>query len=119
MFVWNNVAGRANQPTRRYPRFSLRFPVQLKFGTEPSAHEIAATTRNVSAGGVLLETEQSIPERCPVRFIMTMEGGSLSRPIRLDGEGVVVRVESQSHGKRFNIAIQCGKPLSELRQLAG
>jgi hypothetical protein len=116
MFSSNDVELRRQQPTRRHPRFSLRFPVQVKFGGNHVPEEVSATTRNVSAGGVLLEASQRIPERSPVHFTMTMNGGQLARPVCLAGEGVVVRVESKAEGNGFSIAVQCLKPIAEVQQ---
>ena len=92
---------------RKHRRFSVSYPVHVKFHLEDSVSELQAVTKDVSIGGLLLETRSPIPQRCPVDFIMTLHGGTVTRPIRVTGEGEVVRIEPHGLGAGFAIAIKC------------
>jgi hypothetical protein len=103
---------------RKYRRFSLSFPVQLKFHAGDLEAELHAVSRNVSVGGMLLEAASPIPQRCAVSFTLTLQGGDIVRPIQLAGEGEVVRIQPQEAGAGFAIAVQCSQPLTEVANLA-
>ena len=96
---------------RKYRRFSASYPVHVKFHLEDSVSELQAVTKDVSIGGLLLETRSPIPQRCPVDFIMTLHGGPVTRPIKVMGEGEVVRVEPHGLDAGFAIAIKCKREL--------
>jgi hypothetical protein len=97
---------------RRYRRFNLKYPVHVKFHSGNSISELDATSRNVSVGGMLLETDAAIPQHSPVTFLMIVQKERTSRPIELAGEGEVVRVENRDAG--FAIAVQCKQPISQI-----
>jgi hypothetical protein len=97
---------------RRYRRFNLKYPVHVKFHSGKLISELDAVSRNVSVGGMLLETATTIPEHSPVSFLMTVQRKPASRPIELTGEGEVVRVENRDAG--FAIALHCKKPIREI-----
>jgi len=99
---------------RQHPRFSLEYPVRMRFHTGDSAAEVEAITRNVSIGGLLLRTAAMIPQHTAVNFVMTVQGGQLIRPVHLAGEGEVVRVEPEEVDGRFGIAVRCQKPLTQI-----
>jgi hypothetical protein len=99
---------------RRYRRFNLNYPVHVKFRSGNSVSELDATSRNVSLGGMLLETASPIPERTPVSFVMTLGGGRIVRPIELTGDGHVVRVESSQAPSAYAIAVQCKNPITQI-----
>ena len=101
---------------RKHRRFDLCYPVQVKFRRGQFSAEIAATTRNVSIGGMLLQAASEIPQDTPIRFVMTIQGGPVVRPIRVTGEGKVVRVERGSPEQEFAIAVQCLSRVTQLRQ---
>jgi PilZ domain len=104
---------------RKHRRFSVSYPVHVKFHLEDSVSELQAVTKDVSIGGLLLETRSPIPQRCPVDFIMTLHGGPVTRPIKVMGEGEVVRVEPHGPGAGFAIAIKCKRELQlNLSELA-
>lgn len=108
-----------DQPTayaqeRKYRRFNLSYPVHVKFRSGTSVSELDAVSRNVSLGGMLLETASCIPERTPVSFVMTLQGGRIVRPIELAGEGQVVRVETGGAPAGFAIAVQCKHPITQI-----
>ena len=75
---------------RREERLALEIPVELEDGGE-------ATTRNVSEGGVLFETQGStlaVGDRLRLWLVLTHvdpEG-----PLYVEAEGAVVRVERES-----------------------
>ena len=100
---------------RRYRRFSLRYPVSVKFDLGNSVSELRAVSRNISIGGVLLEADSAIPQHCDVKFIMTVLGHHIIGPTQIIGEGEVVRVEPHGSGAGFAIAVKCKRPISELR----
>jgi PilZ domain len=99
---------------RKHRRYDLKYPVNIRFGSSSDRCELEATSVNVSVGGMLLETTAIIPERTPVSFLMTLEGGEILRPIQLVGDGHVVRVESIGSEPKYGIAVKCDKPISEI-----
>jgi hypothetical protein len=110
-----NHLGRQSHPQeRRYRRFSLRYPVNVKFDFGNSVSELRAISDNISIGGVLLEADSAIPQHCDVRFIITIRGHHIIGPTQIVGEGVVVRVEPHRSGAGFAIAVRCKRPLSTL-----
>lgn len=112
------MASAVHQPERRHRRFSLRYPVYVKFHSGASPAELQAFSKNVSIGGLLLESPAAIPQDCLVTFILRVDGQHTSRPIQLGGEGKVVRVENSSSDGKFAIAVECYRPISELEYLA-
>lgn len=110
-----------NEPTpktyaqeRKYRRFNLRYPVHVKFCSGNLISEMDAVSRNVSLGGMLLETASRIPERAAVNFVMRLRGGRILRPIELAGEGHVVRVETGGDPAAYAIAVQCKNPIMQI-----
>ena len=110
----NGVARPPYRSERKYRRFTRRYPVHVMFHIGDSVSEVGAVSKNVSIGGLLLETASPIPQHSPVRFIMTIHGGPVIRPIQLVGEGMVLRVESYESGAGFGIAVKCDRPMSQL-----
>jgi hypothetical protein len=107
----------SNPPDRRerkFPRFKLRYPVHGKFYSGKAVSEFDAVSRNVSIGGLLLETASEIPRHSSVTFTMTIQGGRTIHPIRLVGEGEVVRVEPSGPGAWFAIALACKHPIAQI-----
>jgi hypothetical protein len=49
---------------------------------------------------------------------MDVRGPRLRRPVRLLGEGEVVRVERLEAGAGFAIAIECRRPIAEIENPA-
>jgi hypothetical protein len=96
---------------RKHRRFSVSYPVHVKWRLENSVSELQAVTKNVSVSGLLLETTSAIPQHCRVDFIMTLQGGHVARPIPVMGEGQVVRVEPHGPGAGFAIAIECKREI--------
>ena len=99
---------------RRYRRFDLELPVSLRVPSEEKVLEFAAVSKNVSARGFLLKTHDRIPPRTRVTLTMEVLGPRSRRPIRLLGEGEVVRVEALEPGAGFAIAIDCKESITEI-----
>ncbi|MBZ5600620.1 MAG: PilZ domain-containing protein [Acidobacteriia bacterium] len=104
-----------HSPERKYRRFALRYPVEVKFAMGNSVSELQTLSRNLSVGGLLLEATAPIPTHAPVSFTITVNEREAVRPIQLVGEGKVVRVEQQASGPGFAIAVECNRPLAEMR----
>jgi c-di-GMP-binding flagellar brake protein YcgR len=100
---------------RRYRRFSVRYPVNVKFDLGNSVSELRAISNNISLGGVLLEADSAIPPHSDVSFTMTVRGHHIIGPTQIVGEGEVVRVEPHSSGAGFAIAVACKRPIAELQ----
>lgn len=99
---------------RRHRRFDLQFPVLLNFPSAGKVRELRAISRNVSIGGLLLKAADSLPPKTEVTFTIEVMGPRLRHPIRLLGEGQVVRVEQLETGAGFAFAIECKHPLAEI-----
>lgn len=99
----NDFALPPGRPERRkHRRFSVSYPIKVKWRLKDSVSEVQAFTHNVSVGGLLLEIASSIPQDCPVHFVMTLHGGPVIHPIRVMGEGEVVRVEPHGPDAGFH-----------------
>ena len=96
---------------RRHRRFLANYPVQVKAHRDNAVSELQAVTKNVSVGGLLIETASPIPQHCPVDFTMTLQGGPLPHPIQVVGKGEVVRVEPHGARAGFAIAIKCKREI--------
>jgi PilZ domain len=100
--------------TRRHRRFSVRYPVEVRFSPGDTRSGLQAVSNNVSVGGVLLEADSPLPQHCDVSFTMTVPKHRVVGPIQIVGEGQVVRVERHQSGSGFAIAVQCTRPISKL-----
>ncbi|HMH06154.1 MAG TPA: PilZ domain-containing protein [Terriglobales bacterium] len=100
---------------RRYRRFSLRYPVSVKFDLGNSVSELRAISNNVSVGGVLLEADSAVPQHCDVSFVLTIPEHHIIGPTQIVGEGEVVRVEPSRSGAGFAIAVKCKRPILSLQ----
>ena len=92
------------QDRRRDRRFVMSHPATVTFRKGPSA-DIAAVTRNVSTGGVLLRAETQILEGSEVEVKIAVPTGA-----QLRGSGVVVRTTRKAK-RTFFIAVRCDTPL--------
>ena len=99
---------------RKYRRFSVRYPVQVKFPSGNTISELQAVSNNLSLGGLLLEADLPIPQHCDVNFLMMVKEHPILGPFQLVGEGEVVRIEPSPSGVGFAIAIKCKSPISQL-----
>jgi|SRR5579862_2075082 hypothetical protein len=103
-------------PARKHRRFDLQLPVSLSFAADGVPHALAAVSKNVSVGGVLIEAGDQVPVRTQVSLTMNVVGPSSRRPVVLLGEGEVVRVESMGPGAGYAIAVQCRQPITEIEE---
>ena len=101
---------------RKYRRFDLKYPVRVKFQSGNGTAELDAVSRNVSLGGLLLDTPSQIPPQTPVTFVLTLRGGRSVRPVELAGEGKVVRVQPGALGMGFGVAIECKRPITQIER---
>jgi hypothetical protein len=110
----NYVAQSLPPQERKYRRFSLQYPVRLKVHSADLMVEFEAMSRNISIGGLLLETSSLIPQHTPVSFIVTVEGTEVGRPIQFMGEGKVVRVDPKAAEEAYAIAVECARPITQI-----
>jgi hypothetical protein len=100
-------------PQRRYRRFRLCYPVTIRFEGETRGPELRALSDNISAAGILLETDSAIPQHCVVSFMITVLEHHIVGFIQIVGEGKVVRVEPRSSGPGYTVAVSCKHLLSK------
>ena len=112
----SHIAWPAYSKSRKCRRFNLQYPLRLRFASDGGAAEAEAISLNVSTAGLLLRTASLIPRHTPVSLVMTIQGGVITRPIRIVGEGEIVRVEAREPSGTFAIAVQCRRPLSQLEE---
>ena len=98
---------------RRYRRFDLHLPVRVGFSVDGTLQEVGTITKNVSVGGLLLETVDPIPLRTSVSLKVDLRSSS-GRPISLAAEGRVVRVELSASDLPYAIAVECKRPITEM-----
>lgn len=98
---------------RRFRRFDLSYPVHVKFASGDSMVKVDAVSRNISLGGLFLDSTSPIPRGSQVEFTITL-GGAIPRLIILGGTGEVVRVEQREEAYRFGIAVACTQPIRQI-----
>lgn len=106
-------AALSSRHERRFRRFGLQYPVHILFFSGQAITEADAVSRNVSAGGLLLECPVPVPQRGAIHFVISLSGRKL-RPVKLEGEGTVVRVEPPGAGMDFTVAIECKRPMTQI-----
>ena len=99
---------------RKYRRFHLQYPVRLKAYSSDSTVEFEAVSRNISIGGLLLESSLMIPQDTAVGFTVTVQRGEPGRRIQFVGAGKVVRVDPKTAGDMFVIAVECQRPITQI-----
>lgn len=102
-------------PARKYRRFELQFPVSLFCSAGEVARQIEGTSKNVSLGGLLVNTREELPLGTKVGLTMELSGRNSRRAIRLSAEGEVVRVETKAAEADYSIAVKCEGLISELK----
>ena len=110
----NYTASTSALQQRKHRRFSLQYPVRLKVHSAGSMMELDAMSRNISIGGLLLETSSMIPQHTPVSFVMTVQSPLVVRPIQFVGEGKVVRIDGTAPAQVFAIAVECERPITRI-----
>ena len=98
---------------RKFRRFPLHYSVRLKFRHQGSSRELQTVSQDISVRGILVKADSPIPLRADVGFVVTVQEDYIVRPIRLVGEGVVVRVEPDRGGEGFAIALECRRSIYE------
>jgi PilZ domain len=110
-------------PARKHRRFLLQHPVRMTVHFADSAVEIEGVSRNVSIGGLLMESSRRVPPHAAVSFVMTVRGKHALRPMQFKGEGKVVRVDPSVDTKKekaaFAIAVECQRPITQLDDYLG
>jgi hypothetical protein len=88
-------------------RNSLRFPLHLHVTLRTPTAEYHATTKDISAGGILFYTEASIAVDSPVEFTIEMPAETLGtdRLVRVKCQGRVVRSSGEGTGRSVAVAI--------------
>jgi hypothetical protein len=99
---------------RRYRRYDLRVPVCLSFPSASAVCELRAISKNVSLGGLLLKSGERIAPGTPVSLRIELRVRNGGRPVRLVGQGQVVRVEALGAGTEYALAIECNHPIMEM-----
>jgi len=99
---------------RRFRRFKAEFVVQVRFGSGKAMAEVDAVTKNISLGGLLLESACLIPRGSRVEFAITLPWEPNSRTIKLPGAGKVVRVEPSETPAGFEIAVACSRSITQV-----
>ena len=99
---------------RKFQRFNLSYPVRVRFPSGSSMVEVEIVSRNISIGGLLLESTCMIPHGSAVEFTITLTGLPISRLIKLGGAGEIVRLEPSAAKDRFRIAIACAQPICRI-----
>lgn len=111
MKKFNPVAWSSPLQERKHRRFTLQYPVRLKIHSAGSMVELDAVSRNISVGGLLVETSSMIPQHTSVSFTMTVRDAQVVRPIQFAGEGEVVRVDAMAAERVFAVAVKCKRPI--------
>jgi len=101
----------ATQEKRKNRRFTLHYRIRVKFRSSGRTSQLEGVTRNVSAGGLLLECPFRIAKHSRVSFTIIARRAHAIRPIEFVGEGKVVRVEAVPPGSLFAIAVMCLRPI--------
>ena len=110
----NDIAAQQHPERRKYRRFNLRYPVHGTFSFGNTVSEFDAVSRNVSIGGLLMETASEISQHSLVNFTMTLQGGIVVRPICLAGEGEAIRLEPAQPDACFAVAVACNRPIADM-----
>lgn len=101
---------------RSYRRFALAFPVRLKYQTESLTAEIETVSQNLSIGGLLVRSVSPVPQHTNVSFVLSVHGRHTVRPIHLQGEGQIVRIECGEAEGTFVMAVKCNTPVTQLEE---
>ena len=88
-------------------RNSLRFPLHLQVTLRTPLEEYRAKTIDISAGGVLFQTEATIEVDSQVEFTIEMPGDALGtdHPVLVKCHGRVVRTSNEATGRNVAVVI--------------
>jgi hypothetical protein len=106
-------------PARRYRRFLLHHPVRMTVHVADSPIELEGVSKNISIGGLLMETSRTVPPQATVSFVITVRAEHSLRPMQFRGEGKVVRVDTNREKAAFAIAVECRRPITQLEDCLG
>jgi len=81
----------------------------------PSVSSFDTVSRNVSLGGMLLDSKTPVPKDSSVFLTMTLGGQPMNRTLQITAEGRVVRLAEDESG--FAIAVEFTRPLSRIEHL--
>jgi hypothetical protein len=107
--------GRSFPVQRKHRRYDLQCPVRLQLPQMPSVSSLDTVSRNVSLGGMLVDSKIPVPKDSPVFLTMTLGGQPMIRTLQITAEGRVVRVTEDESG--FAIAVEFTRPLSQIENL--
>ena len=110
----NAITAQQHPERRKCRRFNLRYPVHGTFSFGNTVSEFDAVSRNVSIGGLLMETASEISLHSLLNFTMTLQGGIVVRPICLAGEGEAIRLEPAQPDACFAVAVACNRPIADM-----
>jgi hypothetical protein len=96
---------------RRHQRYAFRYRISVKLRGTGHDVQLDGITKNVSAGGVLLESSTRLPKRSLVSFTIVAHRETMIHPIEFTGEGKVVRVEPDPGIAGYAIALKCLQPI--------
>jgi len=99
---------------RRYRRFALRYPVHILLRSADHISEGDAVSKDVSLGGLLLETSMPMAENTTLNFVISLQDPELPS-VDLLGEGKVVRVEPYGNEGKFAVAVECANPITQIQ----
>jgi len=103
MYAVGNMSS-GHQPDLRN---SLRFPLHLEVTLRTPTEEYHAKTIDISAGGILFNTDAVIQVDSPVTFTIEMPGEALGadRPVLVKCQGRVVRCSEEATGRSVAVVI--------------
>jgi c-di-GMP-binding flagellar brake protein YcgR len=107
--------GGSHPQKRQYRRFTVHYPVNVKFDLGTSVSELRAFSNNISLGGVLLQSDSAIPQHCDVSFVLTVREHQIVGPIQIVGEGEVVRVERTRPEQDLRAGVRASSQPRELQ----
>ena len=88
-------------------RNSLRFPLHLQVTLRTPSEEYRANTIDISAGGILFQTDANIEVGSQVEFTIEMPGDALGtdHPVLVKCHGRVVRTSKEATGRNVAVVI--------------
>jgi PilZ domain len=96
---------------RSHARFALRCRAQVEFTFVGTSSRLDCVTRNVSIGGLLIESPALVPEHMSVNFSITADGRQMVPALEFTGAGEVVRVQPDPSGEGCVVAIKAARPI--------
>jgi hypothetical protein len=88
-------------------RNSRRFPIHLEVRLKTAMEEFHVRTIDISAGGILFQTEADIQVHSPVQFTIEISAEDLGtqRPVLVKCQGRVVRCSENASGRSAAVTI--------------